>query len=122
MFAVVLSLVTDTLNTIYFLHVYVVVTRVTRRVPLVLQELPVLPENMGSYPAFSGVFFCVVFCISLFVILSLFFLPLCCLSFELRLLIIPFVFSNLFQNIYLNYIMIKELGVVGFLSSLSAFV
>jgi hypothetical protein len=35
--------------------------------------------------------FCVVFCRSLLVLLSLFFWSLCCLSFDLRLLIIPLV-------------------------------
>jgi len=40
--------------------------------------------------------FCVVFCRSLFVLLSNFFWPLCCLSFfDLRLLIIPLISSNL---------------------------
>ena len=51
-------------------------TRVTRRVPHVEQELLTLPENMSSPPVFSGVrfvrslVFCIVFCGSLFVILS----------------------------------------------------
>jgi hypothetical protein len=31
------------------------VTRLTRLVPLVVQELPTLPENLSSLPVFSGV-------------------------------------------------------------------
>ena len=64
-----------------------------RRVSLVEQELLTLMEHMSSPPVFSGVrvdwslVFCVVFCRSLFVLLSFFFWPLCCLSFYLRILI-----------------------------------
>ena len=60
-----------------------------RQVPLVEQELPALPEDLSSPPVFSGVFvtqssvFCVMFCRSLFVLLNFFFLPFCCLSFDL---------------------------------------
>jgi hypothetical protein len=52
---------------------------VTRRVPLVNLELPTLPEHVNSLPDFSGVcvaqsyIFYVMFCISLFVLLSFFF-------------------------------------------------
>ena len=52
---------------------------------LVAQELLSLPEHMSSPPVFSEVcvarsfVFCVMFCRSLFVLLSLFFWPLCCL-------------------------------------------
>jgi hypothetical protein len=64
------------------------VTRVTRRVPLVEQELPTLPEHLSLSPVFSVaryLVFCVVFCRSLLVIflLSLF----CLYSFDLRILI-----------------------------------
>ena len=64
-----------------------------RRVSLVEQELLTLMEHMSSPPVFSGVrvdwslVFCVVFCRSLFVLLSFFFWPLCCLSFDLRIMI-----------------------------------
>jgi hypothetical protein len=58
-------------------------------------------EHPRSHPVFSGVrgarslVFCVVFCRSLFVILSFFFWSLCCLFFfDLRILIIPLVSSN----------------------------
>jgi hypothetical protein len=68
---------------------------VTRRVPLVEQELLTLSEHLGSPPVLSGVrvarslIFCVMFCSSLFV---LFLWPLCCLCFfDLRLLITSFV-------------------------------
>ena len=76
------------------------VTRLTRRVPLVEQVLPTLPEHLRSPPVFSGVcvtrslVFCVVFCRSLFVLLSLFTWPLCCLFFDLRIIITPLISSN----------------------------
>jgi hypothetical protein len=64
-------------------------------------ELPTLPEYLSSPPLLSEVrvarslVFCVVFCRSLFVPLSLVFLPWCCLSvFELRILITHLVSSN----------------------------
>ena len=76
------------------------VTRVTRRVPLVEQELLTLPEHLISSPDFNGVYvaqslaWCVVFCRSLFVLYSFFFWPLCCLSsFDLWILITPLVSS-----------------------------
>ena len=53
-----------------------------------------------SLQAFSGVcvtqslVLCVMFCKSLFGLLSFFFWPLCCLSFDLRILITPLVSSN----------------------------
>ena len=73
------------------------VTRVTRQVPLVEQELT---EHLSSPPVFSGfrgtrpLALCVMFvdwCLSLF-------LPLCCLSFDLRILITPLVYSNSFYQ------------------------
>jgi hypothetical protein len=54
----------------------VFVTGVTRQVPLVVQELIILPEHLGSTLVFSGVrfarslVFCVFFCRSLFIVLS----------------------------------------------------
>ena len=54
----------------------VFVTGVTRQVPLVVQELIILPEHLGSTLVFSGVrfarslVFCLIFCRSLFVVLS----------------------------------------------------
>jgi len=75
--------------------------RVKRHAPHVEQELLILPEHLRSPPVFSvvrvarSVVFHVMLFRSLFVRLSLFFWPLCCLSFiDLRLLIIPFVSSN----------------------------
>jgi hypothetical protein len=72
------------------------VTRATRRGTLVKQELPTLPGHLSSFPIVSGVcfarsvVFCVVFCISLFVLFSFFFWPLCCLSFfDLQICITP---------------------------------
>jgi hypothetical protein len=60
-----------------------------------------LPEYLSSPPVFSGVrvtrslVLCVMFCRSLFVLLSVFFRPLCCLSFfDLQFLITPLVSSN----------------------------
>ena len=76
------------------------VTRVTRHALLEKQELFTLPEHMSSPLEFIGVHvvqslaFCVVFCRSLFVLLSFLFWPLYCLSFNLWLLNISLVFSN----------------------------
>jgi hypothetical protein len=56
-------------------------------------------ESPGFTPVFSGVrgalslVFCAMFCRSLFVLLSIFFWPLYCLSFDLRLLITPFFYT-----------------------------
>ena len=70
-----------------------------RWVPLVKQELLILPEHLNLPLVFSGVrvirslVLCVMVCRSLFVPLSFFFWPLCCLSFfDLR--FIPLVSSN----------------------------
>ena len=71
------------------------VTRLTRRVLLVEQELLTIPEHMSSPPVFSGIRSCYSifsfmckFCRSLFVLLSYFFWPLCCLFFfDIRILI-----------------------------------
>ena len=62
------------------------VTRLTRRVPLVKQEMLILPEHLNSPPVFSGVrvtrpLVLCVFCRSLFVLLSFLFWLLCCLFF-----------------------------------------
>jgi hypothetical protein len=73
------------------------VTRLTRRVSVVEEELFDLPV---CTPCFSGgrvtrsLVLC-IFCRSLFVLLSLFFWPLCCLFvFDLRILITSLVSSN----------------------------
>ena len=85
------------------------VTRVTRRVPLVEQELLTRPEHLGSPMDSSGVRItrslvlcvcfvvrCLSFCSSLFVLLFVFFWPLCCLFFfDIRNMITPLVSSNL---------------------------
>ena len=68
--------------------------------PLVEQELLAIPEHPSSSPIISWVrdtrslVLCVMFCRSLFVLLSFFFRLLCCLSFDLRILISPLVSSN----------------------------
>jgi hypothetical protein len=76
------------------------VIRVARWVPLVDQELFSLLRHL-SYPlAFSRIrvaqslVFCVVFCWSLFALLSFCVWPLCCLSFDLRNFITPLISSN----------------------------
>ena len=82
-------------------------SRVTRRVSLVKQKLFALPEPPSRLPGLVGFvlldlyFFCVAFCRSLFVPLSFFFWPsVCCLSFELWILITPLVSSN---SLFLHY-------------------
>jgi len=72
-------------------------TRLTRRVSLVEQELLKPPEHLSSPPVFSGVrvsrslALCVCFVDRC---LSFLFWPLCFLFFDLRILITPLVFSN----------------------------
>ena len=78
-------------NNIHILSIFV--PRVTWRMLHMKQELLTLPEHLSSLLVFAGVF-CVMFCRSLFVLLSLFFCLLCCLSFDLHLLITPLVSSN----------------------------
>jgi len=77
------------------------VTRLTHRVSLVEQELLTLPEHMSVHPVISEVhvarslILCVMFCRSSFVILSISFWLLCCLSFfDVRILITPLVSSS----------------------------
>ena len=75
-------------------------SRLTRRVSLVEEELLTFPEHLSSAPVFIAVrvtrslALCVCFverCLSC----CLFFLwPLCCLSFDLRILITPLISSN----------------------------
>jgi hypothetical protein len=79
-------------------HIAVYVNKLTRRVPLVEQELSTLPDHLSSPYVFSGVrvsrslVLCVCFVLSLFVLLYIFFCPLCGLFFfELRILIINLV-------------------------------
>ena len=80
------------------------VTRVARRVPLVVHELPTFPENMGSSPVFSGIrvarslVFCVVIWWSLFVLLSFYFWALCSRFLNLRILITTLFSSNYTYN------------------------
>ena len=91
---VYLSLVISTYRSFpHSWHITGFVSRLTRRVSLVKQELPTLPEHLSSTSVFSRVrvtrslVFCVMFCRSLFVLLSFFVWPLCCLSFDVQILI-----------------------------------
>jgi len=72
------------------------VTRVTRRAQLAEQELLTILEHMCSSPVrvARSLVLCVVFCRSLFVLLSFFSWPLYCLFFDIRILIAPLVSSN----------------------------
>jgi hypothetical protein len=77
------------------------VTKLTRRVSLVEQELSTFLEHNSSPSVSSGgssylIFsFMCLFCRSFFVLLYVFFWPLCCLFFiDLRILITPLVSSN----------------------------
>ena len=73
------------------------VTRLTRRVPLVEQELSTFPEHLILPPVFSvtrSLVLCVCFidrCLSFCIF---FFWPCCCLFFNIRILITPLVSSN----------------------------
>ena len=76
------------------------VTRETRQVSIVEEELLPLSEYKSSPLVLVGFafVFCVVFCRSLFVLLFLFIWPLCCLSFNLRILITPFGIVKFFSH------------------------
>ena len=70
-------------------------------------DLLALPENLSSPPVFGGarvarfLIFCVMFCMSLFVLVPLFFWPLFCLSFfDLWLLITFFLYKLSFVAFY----------------------
>jgi hypothetical protein len=72
-------------------------TILTWRVPLVEQEMPTLSEHLSASPVFSGVPVRVnrslVLCVC-FVDRCLSFWPLCCLFFDIRIMITPLVSSN----------------------------
>ena len=73
------------------------------RMSQVEKELPTLPEHLSSPPGFRWVRVTrslVMFCGSLFALLSFFFWPLCCLFFfDIRILITPLISSNfLYEN------------------------
>jgi hypothetical protein len=74
------------------------VTILPRRVPLVEQELLILPEHLSSPPGFSGVRVTRSLVLYVYFVdrcLSFFFWPLCCLFFfDMRILIAPLVYSN----------------------------
>jgi hypothetical protein len=58
----------------------------------------------SGVPVAGSLVFCVLFCSSLFVLLSLFFWPLCCLFvFNLRLLITLLASSNYSSNLFIHY-------------------
>jgi hypothetical protein len=92
----------------YFPHSWLItgfVTRLTRRLQLVEQELPTLPEHLSSPSVFTGVrvtrylVLCACFVNRCWSFCIFFVWPLCCLSFfELRILITPLVSSNSFWN------------------------
>jgi hypothetical protein len=104
-----------------FLHSWLItgfVTRVARRVPLVVHELLTFPENMGSSPVCSGIrvarslVFCVVNWWSSFVLLSFYLWALCFRSLDLWILITPLFSSNYAYNYswwYSMYIHILDL-------------
>ena len=83
----------------FFPHSWLItwcVTRLTRRLPLVEQQLLTLPRHMSSPPVFRGarVTRSLVLCVC-FVLFYFFFWPLCCLFFfDIRILITPLVSSN----------------------------
>ena len=94
----------------YFPHSWLIAgfeTRLTRRVPLVEQELLNLPEHLSSLSVLVGfllldLYFRYMFCRSLFVLLYFFFWPLRCLFFfDIRILITPLVSSSSFYHIML---------------------
>ena len=86
------------------------VTRLIRRMSLVEQKLLTLLEYLSSPPGFlwgscySIFCFICMFCRSLFVLLFIFFWPLCCLFFlDIRIMITPLVSSVLSVLRYMDY-------------------
>ena len=76
-------------------------TRLTRRVPLVKQDLLTLPEHLSSTQVFSKVLATrslVLYKSFVDGCLYFFFWPLCCLFFDLRILVTPLVSSNSSSN------------------------
>ena len=75
------------------------------------QELLTIPEHLSSPLVFSGfrvsrsVFFCVLFCRSLFVLLSFFVWSLFCQSLDLRVLIISLV--SVISSMYIDEEFVK---------------
>ena len=95
----------------YFFSVFdkTIFTRITRQVPLA-RSRNCYPSRAREFtPSFSGIrvvqslVFWVALCRSSFAHVSFFFWSLCCLSFDLQLLITPLVSSNLLQ-LYVNSI------------------
>jgi hypothetical protein len=89
----------------YAYHITGFATSLTRRVPLVEQEPPTLPEHLSSSPVFSWVrvtrsLDMCMFCRSLFVLLYLFFFwSLCCqFFFDIQILIAPLVSSKRYKR------------------------
>ena len=81
------------------------VDRLTRRMPLVEQELLTIPTTSGFTPCiqwrsrYSIISFIRMFCRLLFVLFYFFFWPLCCLFlFDIRILITPLVSSTLLER------------------------
>ena len=89
----------------FFFHSWLiigVVKTVTRWMLLVEHELFTLPVFSGVRVARYLVFY-IVLCKSLFVLLSFFFWPLCCLSFDLRIMIGPFVCPSSIYDGWLSH-------------------
>jgi hypothetical protein len=72
------------------------VTRLTRRVPLVEQELLTLPEQLSSPPNFSGVR------VTRSLVVYVCFVDRCLFFFDIRILIAPLVSSNSFFNLIIG--------------------
>ena len=84
------------------------VSRLTRRVPLVEQELLTPPKHLRSHPFLVGFvlldfsIMC-MFCRSLFVLLYFIFWPLCCLFFfDIRILITSLLSSNSSYQLFIE--------------------
>jgi hypothetical protein len=90
------------------------VARITRRVPLVGQKLPTLPEHMSSTPVFSEVrvtlflVLCVCFADRSLSFCTFFFLPLCCLFFfDIRILVASLWYLQTVLTEYIQNKLIK---------------
>ena len=86
------------------------VTRLTRRAPLMEQELFTFPEHLSSPPILSGVrvtrslALCICFVYRCLSFCTFFFWPMCCLFFDIRILITILVSSNSSSEPQITYL------------------
>ena len=105
-------------------HITRFVTRLAQWMPLAEQELLTLSELLSSPPVFSGVRVTrsIVLCVC-FVdrCLSFFFWPLCCLSFDIQILITPLVSLQTYKFCFYSVYFLCQSSCCQILSSVNLF-